>query len=215
MHTSMNIKYKKPPINKKKVFLITLGVLIFLLAIGGAFYTIGHLKAGSDKQITQSSSFSFNDSATPNWWAADNFYNTSPSETDSNNTTTVVGRNIAQGTPEHPGKCFVMYAFKEGTINIDQALIERKKSVISNNDKLSVEDYAPQSIAMATSEGSKTYVLYQYSIIGSPGTNISRGLALGYVPLKSGYVEVQGICEEANQLPDALKVYPAVSFEKL
>jgi len=214
MHTSMNIKYKKTPINKKGVFLITSSVVTLLLIGAGTFYAIEHLKASSDEHITQNSSFSFKDSAAPNWWAADNFYNIDLSETDSNNTT-VVGRNIAQGTPERPGTCFVMYAFKEGVVNINQALLDKQKSLISNNDKLSVEDYAPQSITMVTSEGSKTYVLHQYDIIGSPGTKISRGLALGYIQLKSGYVEVQGICEEANQLPDALIVYPAVSFEKL
>ena len=211
----IDMKPKKSSTNKKRILLLALCITGIAVIGGLALYSSLVRPPAEAKETVQKPSFAFDASQASGWWAGDNnwpkiedFTGDQVSESD----LPIVQMSVAQGTPDAPGSCFVMYLYNKGPVDPAAALTEMKNRTIQGDSGLSLQEIGAPARTIGTFEGVKEYTLHQYGLTGSSGSKIARGAAFGYATLKDGYIEMRGYCETADQIVDTLPVFGAVKL---
>jgi len=198
----------------KKLLLIgvSLGALV-IVATGGYFF-IAKTSVRAETS-DKDASFTFDATKAPGWWGADNNWPRliAPSEAQKS-TSAVVQRTIAQGTPEKPGTCFVMYFYYDVAVDMAAKLKELEAGVVSNEKTLSLSHTAVHPFTFHTDEGDTDLRLHQYTLSGAQANGLVGGIEFGVIPLKSGYIEIRGYCEDAAVLDKSLPVFTAVRLQR-
>jgi hypothetical protein len=202
----------KPTKNYKVVLL---GAAIFVLAGVGSGYFFSSVKTQDTSQTnTQQAAFSFDAAKAPTWHSAGNNW---PSGEDasqgSNEPLPIVNMNISSGTSQKPGTCFAMFFYKAGKANETVAINDLKMNSIKGLSNIAFDETGVSPLEIATSEGAKKYHLHQFAFSGAGSASMAKGVQRGYVQLKAGYIEIQGICEQADQLQSTVPAIQAVGFD--
>lgn len=112
----------------------------------------------------------------------------------------------------HGHDCFVAVEYKDGTVDVT-AEIDRIQAGLVKMGYTSLAG-AVLTVPSQSSEGHQQYRLHQYSVAGSGSTGqIKGGQEFGYLQFQDGYVEVEGYCDTADQLPTTLPALKAVKFD--
>ena len=109
------------------------------------------------------------------------------------------------------GRCFVTISYYGDIVRSDEAVAEKLKKNNSFGD-MTITEVNVSELEFATYEGNKTYSLHKYDYAQKNGGTIMRGNAIGYVPLRDGHVEVQGVCAEASQLDEIVPVLTGIKL---
>lgn len=165
-------------------------------------------------------SFVLDSAKTPGWWTSGNNWSNANEFTDTytiDKTLPVVSISIHQGRNKQDiinGHCFVMYSYFDHTVDPKVELEKKKNSMVHGKDAISIKEVGVKSIKMHTSEGVKEYQFHEHELSSEDNEEFMRGMAVGYVLLKSGYIDIQSVCEKADQLDETLPILKAVSLAK-
>ena len=198
----------------KNYKVVLLGAAVFVLAGVGSGYFFNSVKTQAVARTnTQQAAFSFDTAKAPTWYSAGNNW---PSGEDvsqgSNEPLPRVNMNISSGTSQKPGTCFAMFFYKVGKANETMALNDLKLNSIKGLSNIAFDETDVSPLEITTSEGVKKYNLHQFAFSGAGSASMAKGVQRGYVQLKAGYIEIQGICEQADQLQSTVPAIQAVSF---
>lgn len=119
-------------------------------------------------------------------------------------------KQLAKYTLDTP--CFVSVYYIEKNIDPSKAIADELKQWTTLSDQTPIE-VGIQTLTMQTPEGNQTYQFHQYDT-NSKDASYKRGIALGFVPLEKGHIEVRGDCWQASQLDNTLPILRAVSLTK-
>lgn len=107
--------------------------------------------------------------------------------------------------------CFVLAKYDAGSIDIDAALEKHRDNLTSTGYNISL--LATRSIDVDVSGKVKQFELNQYDAGGNGGAGkIKEGQELGYLQLSDGYIEIEGYCDTADQLPSTISAIEAIRF---
>lgn len=105
------------------------------------------------------------------------------------------------------GACMAHLYYFNQSVNPDEKIADFLEPI--PGFEIDKREVGVKTLSMNTPEGDKTYKLHQYNSDNKSG-DYKSGVSLGYIPLDSGYIEIQGICDEASQLDEVLPVLDAV-----
>lgn len=205
----MSLKNKKK--NSIVIILIAVALLIALVAGLLAWSKLSTLTT-ADARPT----FVFNKAQAPGWWGGVNNW---PEESDfegghqGSEELPVASMVIYQGTEAQPGDCFVMSSYKNGTVDIDTKLKERRDAMLRDDgDGPSLEFISSTQQTIQTPEGTKDYAFYQYDFT-LPGQEVQKGYAFGFVNLANGYIEIRGVCSTVDKFPSVQPGLAAIRLD--
>lgn len=195
---------------KKRIFVSVVILVAILLIGGGAIYFIKPF--AKPKTVEAQVTFTFDPAKAPGWWAGDNNF---PAEQPNMSDThpALVQRTIAQGTPEKPGTCFVMYFYYEGEIDTSFALQQQEKNTVDGTEK-TLEKIGAKTFTMQTMDGTKEFQLHQYNDTDAHAKQSVAGIEFGYVVTDDGYIDIRGYCEKTEQLDATVPVFSAVKLKE-
>lgn len=105
--------------------------------------------------------------------------------------------------------CFTSMEYKAGTIDVAATLQKQQDDLATSG--VVVSQGGPVEASMQTNATTQRYELHQYSLSGG-SEKLMGGLALGYIQLPKGYIEVQGHCNTAEQLPTVIPALQAYRY---
>jgi len=112
----------------------------------------------------------------------------------------------------HGHDCFVSVEYKTGTIDVTVELARIQAGLADMGYTNSPSTVL--TVPLQSSEGHKQYQLHQYDVTGSGSAGqIKGGQEYGYLQFQNGYVEVEGHCDTANQLPATIPALQAIKFD--
>jgi hypothetical protein len=192
--------------------LAVVGILLVVAAGGTLIYTILPRHAVPVEK-GDTSAFVFESSKASGWWTAGIIDSGSQKPSQSSNapvpTKTMI---IAQGTKEQPtGDCFVEFNYwADSSKDLSQAFGDI--AAAGSPDSLvptKVTDHAMKTDAVDT-----PYQVHQYSLTGPDVAQMSTGEEFAVLKAGTGYVDIRGYCETADQLAVIEPVFSAVSFRE-
>lgn len=212
---------------RSKLFFIV--IVAIAGAVLGVILWVWHQKPetiSATRQQSKSVKFVYDDTKVSGWWTYGNNYPDS-SAADSNTPKDVQWPiadisihqcNIATKctNPEKDtvgAHCFVSTFYMDGAINPDKAIAD----MIGQNKKwgTTVTEIANKTLTMTTPDGNKPYILHEFDYDTNGGETIKRGNAQGYISLNKGYIDIRAVCDEANQLDEALPALNAIRLSKV
>lgn len=204
---------KRLPRNKKLTALVIITPIA--VAIATILILLTTLQAQPAPEITKPL-FTFNESAAPGWWAAENWHGSNDDSTvdQADDKSLITGRNYASGTREQPGTCFVMYFYKEGSVDVASAIQEITDKSANKEAGESMQKLDTHNYTLQTFEGTKDFELHQYNLVGGEANQTASGIEVAFIPLDDGHVEIRGYCEKADQLEQTLNIFKAVELKK-
>lgn len=204
---------KRPPRNKKLVTLLIFTPII--VAVTTILLLLNTLQTQFAPEAPKPL-FTFNESSAPGWWAAENWHgsNDGSNVEQGEDKSLITGRNYFSGTREQPGTCFVMYFYKEGTVDAGSAIQDITDKSADKEAGESMQKLGTHNYTLQTFNGVKNFELHQYELVGGEANQKASGIEVAYVPLNEGYVEIRGHCEKADQLNQTLPLFEAVSLKK-
>lgn len=108
--------------------------------------------------------------------------------------------------------CFASVQYKPGTVGV--AAEHEKKQASDTDLGLTSTLIATLTATLQTGEGQKQYQLHQYSVSGTAGgQKVKGGQEFGYLQLPNGYIEIEGHCDTADQLPATIPALQAIEFD--
>lgn len=211
----MNLKDKKLRKNKISVLVVTVGLLVVASVTGGVlFYGKNKALADTKASNTDKPTFMFDETKAPGWWSGGNNWPDIKDYTGGQVTETdlpVASISVGQGESGSMGDCFVDYYLQKQTLSdVAAAVSEMEKRSVDGGDNITLSPLGVQAIKIETLDGVKTYQLHQYEVTGAGNTKRAKGVQFGYMPLKSGRIEVRSYCNEADQLDETLPAIKAV-----
>lgn len=207
----------------KKILKLKIIILIAVLAVlvsgSVVVYTLVTRSASSDNAAVNTTSFIFDESKAPGWFAGANIdgavTNAAAAPTSIKLATTT--RFIAQGTAEKPtGDCFIQYSYwANNSKDLNQALNEATALSSTNTaGSFTLQPTGSAGYAMTTPAGNTSFQLHQYEAVGPDVAQMSTGEQFAYLKAGTGYIEIRGYCKTADQLSVTLPVLSAVSFKE-
>jgi hypothetical protein len=106
--------------------------------------------------------------------------------------------------------CFTSIEHKTGTVDVTAKLQKQRTDLAASGATMAAG--ATPLVALQTGAAKQQYVLHQYSLSGG-SQQIMGGLELGYVQLSNSYLEIQGHCNTAGQLPTTIAALQAYRFD--
>jgi hypothetical protein len=111
----------------------------------------------------------------------------------------------------HGHDCFVSAEYKPGTVEVSAELEKIKTSLTDMG--YTVTTGVTLTNTLQTDQGSKEYELHQYSVTGAGSAGqVKGGQEYGYLQLSDGYVQIEGHCDSADQLPSTIPALLAIKF---
>ncbi len=168
----------------------------------------------TEQTSNQKPSFAFDSDKAPGWWSSGNNWPDIRDYTGDQITEAdlpIADINVARGTREVPGDCFVMAFYQKGPVNIPEALETRRTGMIPADKSPDIlKQIATPTQTISTPNGVKEYLYYQYDL---DLPDVQRGNAFGFIPLDESHIEVRGICPTAEQLPTTQPVLSALRLQ--
>ena len=200
---------------------VVIAIAIMLLVVAVSIFVLLSTPFGNNikKAIGIASpvpTFAFDKSVAGGWWAADN-YNSKENVTDDykggepKEKLPVASRIIFQSKDTTVDSCFVMYSYYDYVVDTE-ALLKEKENYSANTTKVTLNKLNSEELSIHTPEGVKSYQLHHYSISGPGSEQMQRGMSLGYVKLSGGYIAINGICPEGDQMGKALDGMKGISL---
>jgi len=193
---------------KLKTIAIILVALAAVLGIGWHIYG----RAQDSKPLP---TFHFDASKASGWTGRDNINvqavarSTTYKGTEPIEMLPIADLTIYHGEPNSPAEdnCFVMYSYFDRVIGDLSTAYKDYADRKSKEGALEVFDPIPQTIS--TGEGDKNYYLrqYRYTI---DNQDALQGYQVGFVPLESGYIRVEGVCKTYEDLALTLPILQSV-----
>lgn len=209
---------QKQKLTKKKLFVTVLVAVILLGIIATIFiFNNSNLKKVIGIKVDVPI-FAFNEQVADGWWATGNS-NAQATVTDDYAGDTpidklpIASRNIFQKQPGTTDGCFVMYSYYNYPADID-ALRKERESGFDKQSDLIYNALGTQLLAIDSPEGTKPYEVYQYAVTGPGSKQMQRGMSWGYVQLSNGYIAVNGVCPEGDQLNGTSSAMRSISLIK-
>lgn len=222
------------------LILVIVGAILVIGAIAVVAFKGGLIKfpglLAGDIENSNKPRFAFNTEEFPDWVTSGNTWHSEPGK-DSTSATMVIsqcelGSNCSELVDDQlledkctstsklqceklqqqidAGVCMVHLYYFNHTINPDEAIADFLKPIAGF--EVDKHEVGVKTLSMSTPEGNKMYSLHQYNSDNKSG-GYKSGVSIGYIPLSSGHVEVQGICDEADQLGEVLPVLSSVRLE--
>jgi len=209
---------KKQKITKKKLA-ITILVTVVLLGIAiGIFLLMNNQMGNNLKKVigtkTTVPTFVFSEQKANGWWAADNYNSKEHADEYSGkdkDKLSVASRNIFQSKDKAIDSCFVMYEYYD-YITDTNALIKQKQDGATVASELIYNKLNTETTTIDTPEGVKSYELHEYAISGPGSKQMQRGMSFGYIDLSDGYISINGICPEGNQMSSTILGMKSISL---
>lgn len=104
--------------------------------------------------------------------------------------------------------CFTSIEHKSGAVNVATMLQKQQSDLASSGATMAPDTTLKTTVQ--TSTGNLPYVLHQFRLSG--GEQLMQGLQLGYIQLSNGYLEIQGHCNTASQLPSTIPALRAYKY---
>jgi len=179
--------------NRRAVVIAGLGIALIIAGVIGVVLFRDKTKASTDLSNNQQSEPMFSFAGADGW-----------RQGPSNETSMALfGPSRADGT----SACFTSAEYKTGTVDIDTELSKQAKNVAH---AVTLKNTLESTITAVS--GAIKYDLYQYGITDESSEPLMKGLELGYVQLVGGYVEIEGHCNEFEELTTTL---PALAAYRL
>lgn len=197
-------------------------IVVLLVIIVGALLVFNNPFSTTLKKavgITSSvPTFAFNEQDASGWWAADNYNSKENVTKDYKGDTpkdklSVASRNIFQSKDTKVDSCFVMYAYYDYSVDTD-ALLKTKEDYSADSSNLTLNKIGTQTLSINTPEGPKSYALHEYAFTGPDSKQMQRGMSLGYVHLSNGYISINGVCPEGDQIASTVLGMKSISLVK-
>jgi hypothetical protein len=111
----------------------------------------------------------------------------------------------------HGQDCFVAVEYKAGTVDAAAELQSIQDDLVSN--EYIFTPVTTQQVTIQTADGPQQYELHQSAVTSPGGTSqLKGGQEFGYLPLAKGYLEIEGYCDTADQLPVTIPALEALRF---
>lgn len=211
----MNIT--RPPQTKRRhiklIFIIIVAIFVILVGAASAYLIFQPFKS-KEVSTTDTSTFSFDAAALPEWASGGTNHITAEDIKSNQEGSRIPTANtiIHLKDMNDPSNCFVILSYKTDNKNPASELATFNKPATSTSD-LSYREIATKPITMKTSEGNKSYQLHQYSIEGDPKASMLRATEYGYFSIGDGYMDIRGNCTTTDQLAKTLLVLNSASFQ--
>lgn len=110
--------------------------------------------------------------------------------------------------------CFTSVEYKSGTVDASTELQKTKTLLTSMGYAVTLDN--TQSLALHVSADSKQqYQLHQYAVTGAGSAGkVEGGQEYGYLQLSSGYVKIEGNCDNPTELTSTIPALQAVKLGK-
>ena len=195
-------------------------ILIILVISGVGYFLFIHQKdAGMTAQkSTVKPAFHFDSTNIKGWQSSQNAYpleSVTKDYTGDRTELPLVSMTIHRNDNAKTDNCFVSYSYYQSQpIDIAVKLKEENQQVTQKSSTLSLDETDIQTLPITTNQDKINVAIHRYNLSGSYPGEVMRGIELGYVNVKKGYIEIQGICAEFNQLDGTLAVFRAVTFDE-
>lgn len=109
--------------------------------------------------------------------------------------------------------CFIGVEHKAGAVEIARELQKITEMRTADGDVATALPAAQPTIQ--TKDGAQQYELHQYAVTGADGgaSETYSAQAFGYLPMASGYLEVEAYCDGTEYLPAILPALEAITFQ--
>lgn len=195
-------------------------ILIILVVSGVGYFLCIHQKdvGVAAQKSTVKPAFQLDSTDIKGWQSSQNAYpleSVTKDYTGDRTKLPVVSMTVHRNDNAKTDNCFVSYSYyKSQPIDIAVKLKEKNQQVTQKSSTLSLDETDIQTLPIATNQDKVNVAIHRYNLSGSYPGEVMRGIELGYVNVKKGYIEVQGNCAEFNQLDGTLAVLRAVTFDE-
>lgn len=126
---------------------------------------------------------------------------------DAGSTVRLISKNAA-ATQDPTQGCVDVVQYNPGSINASNSIAAAKKFVASNNPDAKFTEHGQINSVFHTTNGDVKYALSTYSADIKP----SPYLALGYVPVEGGYIQIVTGCNNQANLEQAANALQSLTF---
>jgi len=204
----MTLKQKRPAI--RKLIIILLAILVVATAAATMFIVLRNLNTSHEPKSAPSGEFvfSFDSAKAPGWYRSA----MDPTTTESRNSILLFDHDpSAPFDAKHPQSCHVSAFMQPGTVDIAAKL----SKIEAKNDSTTTSRTGTQPMTLQTSVGAKSYELYQYKTTPAEGAEpLKEGYAYGFVQADKHFIELQAVCDTAEQLASTIPAFQAITFDE-
>lgn len=200
----------------KKILIITGSILLFLALVIGGYFFITNLIFKPDPKNPDNLHpyFSFDASKAPGWFDTMNASTKGMTITEENQFLPYASFTIAEGESSNNPKqngCFIIYYLFDASTTIEARDKYRHRFDNVPGSGIQMEEVGVVQAFIATPEGLKSFDIHKQHYINN-SEPIMEGGATGYVPLASGFIEIQAICRTIEQIEGVVPIVSSVEL---